>query len=114
MVYGGENKQVFCIHQLGQLGSGKILIHHSGYAVEIAVAVFCYGHAAAAAGDDNEIIIQQGADRVLFHNVDRFGRGHDLPPAAARVLDESDAWVFLHQLGGGFAVIKSADGLGGV
>ena len=42
--------------------------------MEIAVAVFCYGHAAAAAGDDNEIIIQQGADRVLSHNVDRFGR----------------------------------------
>ena len=98
------------IDKLGELRGGKVLINDRRNA-DKAVPFAHDGDPAAADRDHHMPGVDQRIHRVLFDHVDGLGARHDLPVAAARVLDHRIA-LFGGDCFGLRLGIKRADGLG--
>lgn len=106
-----EDEQIVRAHGLGQTGAGKVLVDDGVDPVIVPVRVARDRHTAAAAGDDDILIVEQVQDRAPLDDVHRLRRGDDTPPAAPGILAHMQGRVaVLHPLCRG-RVVKRADGL---
>lgn len=107
-----EDEQIVRAHGLGQTGTGKVLVDDGVDPEIVPVRVARDRHTAAAAGDDDILIVEQVQDRAPLDDVHRLRRGDDTPPAAPGILAHMQGRVaVLHPLCRG-RVVKRADGLG--
>lgn len=106
-----KDEQVVRAHGLGQTGAGKVLVDDGVDTEIVPVRVARDRHTAAAAGDDDILIVEQVQDRAPLDDVHRLRRGDDTPPAAPGILAHMQGRVaVLHPLCRG-RVVKRADGL---
>ena len=106
-----EDEQIVRTHGLGQTGTGKVLVDDGVDPEIVPVRVARDRHTAAAAGDDDILIVEQVQDRAPLDDVHRLRRGDDTPPAAPGILAHMQGRVaVLHPLCRG-RVVKRADGL---
>lgn len=106
-----EDEQIVRAHGLGQTGAGKVLVDDGVDTEIVPVRVACDRHTAAAAGDDDILIVEQVQDRAPLDDVHRLRRGDDAPPAAPGILLHTQLGIAAeHPLGRG-RIVKRADGL---
>ena len=106
-----EDEQIVRAHGLGQTGTGKVLVDDGVDTEIVPVRVARDRHTAAAAGDDDILIVEQVQDRAPLDDVHRLRRGDDAPPAAPGILAHMQGRVaVLHPLRRS-RVVKRADGL---
>lgn len=106
-----EDEQIVRAHGLGQTGTGKVLVDDGVDPEIVPVRVARDRHTAAAAGDDDILIVEQVQDRAPLDDVHRLRRGDDTPPAAPGILAHMQGRVaVLHPLCR-CRVVKRADGL---
>ena len=93
MLDGREQEQDVGGAVLGEQLSAQVLVDDGGHALVAAlVRVVAHdGDSAAAAGDDDELVVEQVEDGVGLDDLLGLGGRHDAAPSAAGVLDEGHA-----------------------
>lgn len=93
-----------------------VLVDNRGDALvaTLVLIVADHGDAAATAGDNDELVVEQVQDGIGLDDLLGLRGGHDATPTAAGILDEGHLGVLGHDLAGLLLGVERADRLGGV
>lgn len=113
---GGQQEQNVGGAVLSKQLATHVLVNNRGDALVAALVLVVanHGDAAATAGDDDELVVEQVQDGIGLDDLLGLRGGHDAAPTTAGVLDEGHLGVLGHDLAGLLLGVERADRLGGV